>query len=199
MSTVLPIRNIPAAEQQAIVKALIERLNERISRRFAFQVEFTVIDIQNDCRRVRLGLALTLSDTQDAAATIVAQYTDFMEGAKQLWGELNEALEYITEGHTCTARYANARLTERLYGPVAEGHTLPQIACQLDCGQNTQEQAMLAIFEANRESFIDNNLHLIKRGSVLAIPDQAAIAEIPLQRANMQVMKHRRRFETRKV
>jgi FimV-like protein len=196
---VLPIHNVPTAEQQAITEALIERLTERIIRHFAFPVEFTVIDIQSDGIRIRFSLALTLNGTPEASATAVALYPEFKEGVKQLWDELHEAVEYRAEGRACSARYVAAHLTERLYGPVAEGHSLSQIVSQLDVGDITQEQAMLAIFEANRESFINNNLHLIKSGSVLAIPGQAAIAEIPVQRANMQVMKHRRRFETREV
>jgi FimV-like protein len=199
MGKVLPIRNAPTAEQHAIAGALAERLNQRIGRHFDFQVEFTVTDIQSGCIRVRFSLALTLSDAPGAATTTVVQYPSFKEGIKQLWDDPDEVVEYIAEGRACTARYVSARLTDQLFGPVTEDRALSQIVSQLDCGDTTQEQAMLAIFEANRESFSDNNLHLIKAGSILAIPGQAMIAEIPVQRANMQVMKHRRRFETRKV
>ena len=101
----------------------------------------------------------------------------------------------MAEGRACTARYAGAQLTDRLYGPVPEGHTLSQIASELNCGGVTAEQVMIAVFEANREQFIDDNLNLVKAGSVLAIPGQKQIAGISTQRANMQVMKHRRRFE----
>jgi FimV-like protein len=195
----LPISNAPTAGLQAIAEALAERLNERIGRHFDFQVEFTVIDIQSGCIRVKFSLKLTLPGSPDATATAIARYTDFKEGVEQLWSDHDGVVEYTVEGRACTARHTGARLTERLYGPVTEDTSLSQIVSQLDCGDSTQEQAMIAIFESNRENFIDNNLYLIKAGSVLAIPDQASIAEIPVQRANMQVMKHRRRFESAKT
>ena len=195
MGKVLPIRRAPANEQRAIAEALVGQMNERIVRRFDFQLEFRILEINDGCIRVKFSLALALSGALGATAAAVAQYPDFKEGAKALWDDANAVIEYMAEGRACTARYAGARLTERLYGPVPEGHTLSQIASELNCGGVTAEQVMIAVFEANREQFIDDNLNLVKAGGVLAIPGEQRIAEISVQRANMQVMKHRRRFE----
>lgn len=199
MGKVLPIRRAPAAEQRAIAQALIGQMNERIARRYDFRIDFDIIEIRDGCIRVKFSLVLTLSGALGATAAAVAQYPDFKQGAKELWDDANEAIEYMAEGRACTARYTGARFTDRLYGPVPEGHTLSQIAAELDCGGVTAEQVMIAVFEANREHFIDDNLNRLRAGRVLAIPGRSLIAEIPVQRANMQVMKHRRRFEAGKA
>ncbi len=199
MGNVLPIRRAPVTEQRAIAEALIEQMNERIERHFGFGIEFGILEIRDGCIRVKYSLRLTLTEVPDSATTALASYPDFKQAAKVLWDDSKEAIEYMAEGRACTARFTSAQLTdpERIYGPVPEGRSLQQIAAELDFGGATREQVMLALFEANREHFIDDNLNLIKTGCVLTIPDQEAIAGISVQRANMQVMKHQRRFEAR--
>ncbi len=196
MGKVLPIRRAPAAEQRAIAEALIEEMNARISRRFGFQLEFNVIEIRDGCIRVKYGLTLPLAGDPATSATAVARYPEFKAAIKALWDDA-ELIEYMAEGRACSARFTAAELTNRLYGPVPEGQSLPQIAAELDIRDATREQLMIALFNANPEQFIDDNLNLIRVGSVLAIPDEADISAISVQRANMQVMKHQRRFEAR--
>ncbi|MEJ2462079.1 MAG: FimV/HubP family polar landmark protein [Candidatus Thiodiazotropha sp.] len=194
MGKVLPIRRAPVTEQRAIAEALIEQMNARISRRFGFQLEFNVIEIRDGCIRVKFALALCADP--DTAATAVARYPEFKAAVKALWDDA-DLIEYMASGRACSARFTAEDLIDRLYGPVPEGHSLPQIAAELDSRDATREQLMIALFNANREQFIDDNLNLIRVGSILVIPDPAAISAISVQRANMQVMKHQRRFETR--
>ena len=61
------------------------------------------------------------------------------------------------------------------YGPVAAQQTLWNVASQVRSGDVTTQQMMLALFDANPESFIDGDIHHLKKGSVLRIPDYNTI------------------------
>ena len=61
------------------------------------------------------------------------------------------------------------------YGPVAAQQTLWNVASQVRSGDVTTQQMMLALFDANPESFIDGDIHNLKKGSVLRIPDYNTI------------------------
>lgn len=196
MGKVLPIRKAPVSEQRAIAETLIDRLNERIVHRFPFQIEFTIASIHDGCIRVKYHMAIKLTGETDAAAATVAQYPDYIQGARDLWDKANDIIEFMAEGRACTARYNGSKLTERLFGPVNEKMDLAQIVPKLNCVNCTREQVMVAIFEANPESFVDHNINRLKTGRVLAIPSSSAIAEIPVPRANMKVLKDMRRSST---
>jgi FimV-like protein len=198
MGKVLPIRKAPRNEQRAIAETLIERLRERITPRFPFQVEFSIDSIYDGCIRVKFDLAITQSDDWDTAVATVANYPDFKHNVRALWDDSCDIVEFMAEGRACTARYAGSQMTDRLYGPVPDEASLMQIASKLDLGGNTREQAMIAIFEANRDCFIDDNVNRLKSGSLLVMPDTSSIAGISSQRANMQIIKHMRRFKARK-
>lgn len=60
------------------------------------------------------------------------------------------------------------------YGPVREGETLSEIAAGMAVEGVPMHQLMSALFEANPEAFGDS-LHLLRAGSVLRVPDFAAI------------------------
>ena len=51
----------------------------------------------------------------------------------------------------------------------------------------TLEQTIVAIYQANRSAFIDNNPNLIRQGRTLSIPDAAAIAAVDAERAQRQL------------
>jgi FimV-like protein len=195
MGKILPVRSAPASEQHAIAETLVERLKERIALHYPLQIEFEILSIRTGCIRVKYGMMLKLAGDQQAAAATVANYPDFKQGTKQLWDQTNDVIEFMAEGRACTARFTKARLTEQLFGPVGENVELAQIVPKLNCGANTREQVMIAIFEANRESFLDDNVNLLKTDSVLKIPAETSISEIPVQRANMQILKHMRRLK----
>ena len=198
MGKVLPIRKAPQNEQRAIAETLIERLSERITPRFPFRVEFSIDSIHDGCIRVKFDLTITQSGDRDGGAATVASYPDFKHNAKMLWDDSSHIVEFMAEGRACTARYAGSQMMDRLHGPVPDGASLSQIASKLDWGGNTPEQAMIAIFEANRECFIDDNVNQLKSGSLLVIPDTPSIGGVSAQRANMQIIKHMRRFKARK-
>ncbi|HEY1058807.1 MAG TPA: FimV/HubP family polar landmark protein [Limnobacter sp.] len=58
---------------------------------------------------------------------------------------------------------------------VKKGETLSEIAQSLTGQGVTLNQAMAAIYEANREAFIANSVHLVKEGAQLRIPNKAAL------------------------
>lgn len=63
---------------------------------------------------------------------------------------------------------------------VAAGETLGEIARQLVGDGIRREQAIVALFRANPEAFIANNLNLVREGAVLRIPDRSEIAGLDL-------------------
>ena len=64
---------------------------------------------------------------------------------------------------------------EGSYGPVEAQQTLWSIANEVRTGDVTTQQMMLALFDANPDAFIDGNIHNIRKGSILRIPDQGTI------------------------
>ncbi|MCQ8895860.1 hypothetical protein NQT62_05330 [Limnobacter humi] len=58
---------------------------------------------------------------------------------------------------------------------VKKGETLSEIAQSLTGSGVTLNQAMAAIYEANRDAFIGNSVHLVKEGAQLRIPNKAAL------------------------
>ncbi|MDH5480573.1 MAG: LysM peptidoglycan-binding domain-containing protein, partial [Nitrosomonas sp.] len=73
------------------------------------------------------------------------------------------------------------------YGPVRRGDTLSDIARQIMPGGVNLNQMLVALYRANRDSFINNNLNLLKVGAVLRIPDSSEIKEIDRAEANAEV------------
>ncbi len=81
------------------------------------------------------------------------------------------------------------------YGPVLQGDTLSSIARQVRPEGVNVNQMLVALFRANREAFIANNMNLLRTGVVLRVPDieesgaisrQQADAEVRLQVSNWQ-------------
>ncbi|WP_243708169.1 FimV/HubP family polar landmark protein [Luteimonas arsenica] len=66
------------------------------------------------------------------------------------------------------------------YGPVQAGETLGTIAQRLVGDGVSREQAIVALFRANPQAFIGNNLNLVRQGAVLRIPDRGEIAGLDL-------------------
>ncbi len=62
------------------------------------------------------------------------------------------------------------------YGPVLAGQTLGGIAKQHDFPEFSTSQVMVSIFLANKESFINGNMNLLKKDTVLVIPTRREIA-----------------------
>ncbi|MCB1937090.1 MAG: hypothetical protein KDF59_14245 [Nitrosomonas sp.] len=82
------------------------------------------------------------------------------------------------------------RLTENrpnTYGPVLQGDTLSSIAMQVKPGNVNVNQMLVALFRANREAFIANNMNLLRTGVVLDIPEVEDLNTITQQEADAEV------------
>ncbi|MGV8940184.1 MAG: FimV/HubP family polar landmark protein [Lysobacter sp.] len=77
------------------------------------------------------------------------------------------------------------------YGAVKSGESLSTIAGKLGTRGNLN-QTMIALLQANPEAFIDGNIHLLKQGAVLRVPDAAAVSGIGAAQAMAQVREQTR-------
>ena len=67
------------------------------------------------------------------------------------------------------------------------GDTLAKFAREALPPGATLEQALVAFFRANPTAFDGKNIHRMKTGSVLRVPDHQAVAEIPVAEARREV------------
>ena len=121
----------------------------------------------------------------------------------------------IEKGHGSNASNASIRHDEKMpvaelmpptgkihaaYGPVKQGDTLGGIAKDIVLPSGASfNQMLVALHRANRDAFIDGNMHQLKAGPVLQIPDSNEIAAISPAEANQEVQVqtadwNRRRF-----
>jgi pilus assembly protein FimV len=93
------------------------------------------------------------------------------------------------------SRLSGNQSTDATYGPVLQGDTLSSIARQVKPEGVNVNQMLVALFRANREAFIADNMNLLRTGVVLKIPGieesstitrQQADAEVKLQVSNWQ-------------
>ncbi len=73
------------------------------------------------------------------------------------------------------------------YGPVLQGDTLSSIARQVKPEGVNVNQMLVALFRANREAFIANNMNLLRTGVVLKVPDIEELGTISRQQADAEV------------
>lgn len=86
---------------------------------------------------------------------------------------------------------SNTQPTTRL---VKSGDTLRQIATSVQPSGVTLAQVMLAIVQENVEAFDQKNIHRMKAGAVLTIPESSVILSIDAQKAIKQVQIQTRDF-----
>lgn len=84
----------------------------------------------------------------------------------------------------------------RVYGPVARGETLSEIAAALRHGGVTSAQLMTALFRTNPDAF-GNNINLLREGAVLEIPPREALLELTVEAATAEVASHARAWAER--
>ena len=77
---------------------------------------------------------------------------------------------------------------------VKKGDTLGGIARMTKPDGVTLNQMLIALFRANREAFIHDNINLVRAGRILTIPDRDAIAAIDPAEANKLVRTHAAEF-----
>ena len=77
---------------------------------------------------------------------------------------------------------------------VKQGDTLGKIAAENRPEGVTQQQMLVALFRANPDAFIDNNMNLVRAGRVLTIPDRAAVEAVAQSEANQIVLAQAQAF-----
>ncbi|AQS50683.1 hypothetical protein PAEH1_02410 [Paenalcaligenes hominis] len=78
---------------------------------------------------------------------------------------------------------------------VRSGQSLSRIARHYRSDEYSQHQFMAAVLEANPHAFIHGNLHLIRAGATLTIPDAQQIAAVSTQQASQLYQTHLQWFD----
>lgn len=73
------------------------------------------------------------------------------------------------------------------YGPVNRGDTLSSIAIQVLPTGVDLNQMLVALYRANREAFIANNMNLLKTGAILKVPEKKEITAIDSSTARAEI------------
>lgn len=77
--------------------------------------------------------------------------------------------------------------TKKSYGPVKRGDTLSSIARQVLPAGVDLNQMLVALYHANRDAFIADNMNLLKAGTVLKIPEKNEIASVDTATARAEI------------
>jgi pilus assembly protein FimV len=78
---------------------------------------------------------------------------------------------------------------------VKPGDTLASIAREHSRGRVTLDQMVVALYQANPDAFLDDNMNRLKTGRVLAIPDEVAALAADPSEARRVVQEHRASFD----
>jgi pilus assembly protein FimV len=77
------------------------------------------------------------------------------------------------------------------YGAVQQGETLSQIAERLGFAASL-DQTMIALLNANPDAFINGNIHLLRQGAVLRVPEEEQVRAVARAEAVAQVREQTR-------
>jgi pilus assembly protein FimV len=77
---------------------------------------------------------------------------------------------------------------------VVKGDTLSKIAREYQYSGVTFNQMMIAIYRANKEAFIRDNINLVRAGRILRVPDRDAVAAVNPEEARDTVLAHMASF-----
>lgn len=77
--------------------------------------------------------------------------------------------------------------TKKTYGPVNRGDTLSSIARQVLPAGVDLNQMLVALYRANRDAFIADNMNLLRAGVVLMIPEKSEISAIDTSTAKAEI------------
>ena len=137
-------------------------------------------------------IASTTATTSSAVdAAVVTKPSKLpKQGAKlsQVREATKVSKEYATE---TKASSSDIQPTTRL---VKSGDTLLQIAASVQPSGATPAQVMMAILQENSQAFEQKNIHRMKAGVILTIPEASAMLSIDTQQAMKQVQLQTREF-----
>ena len=95
-----------------------------------------------------------------------------------------------TAAPAATVRPANAQgqRSNGSYGPVGINQTLGEIAQQLRPDGASLHQTLVALWQANPDAFLQNNMNRLMAGSTLSIPDDQTVLALDPVQARRQVV-----------
>jgi len=88
----------------------------------------------------------------------------------------------------------SAAITPAVDYEVVKGDTLSKIAREHMHAGVTFNQMMIAIYRANQEAFIRDNINLVRAGRILRIPDRDTVATVDREEARDTVLAHMASF-----
>ena len=130
----------------------------------------------------------TLSVAETAASTKKSKLVKQAEQVKQA-----TQVSHVNKEDVALTKIepSNTQSTTRL---IKSGDTLHQIAVEVQPSGATLAQVMLAIVQENVEAFDQKNIHRMKAGAVLTIPESSFMLSIDAQQAMKQVQLQTRDF-----
>ncbi|SEO74291.1 pilus assembly protein FimV [Nitrosovibrio sp. Nv6] len=94
----------------------------------------------------------------------------------------------LSNRHEGTPASASVSKANTVYGPVKPGDTLAEIAKNITPPPGASfNQILVALHRANRNAFIGDNMHQLKAGPILRMPDKNEIGTISRAEANQEV------------
>ncbi len=73
---------------------------------------------------------------------------------------------------------------------VKKGEYLRKIAAESQYPDVSLDQMLVAIFRSNKEAFVNDNMHRLKAGKILDIPDRDAVAAVDVREARKTISVH---------
>ncbi len=73
---------------------------------------------------------------------------------------------------------------------VKKGEYLRKIAAEVQYAGVSLDQMLVAIFRSNKDAFINDNMHRLKAGKILDIPDRDAVAAVDVREARKTISVH---------
>ena len=132
------------------------------------------------------------STTPSAVATAAATKTSKLAKQTSQVKETAKATKLTKEDAALTkSESSDAQPNTRL---VKSGDTLRQIATSVQPSGTTLAQVMLAIVQENSQAFDQKNIHRMRAGAVLTIPESSVVRSIDAQQAMNQVQLQTRKF-----
>ncbi len=85
------------------------------------------------------------------------------------------------------SKNSSSNQTKKTYGPVNRGDTLSSIARQVLPAGVDLNQMLVALYRANRDAFIADNMNLLRTGVVLKIPERSEVTAIDTSMAKAEI------------
>lgn len=94
----------------------------------------------------------------------------------------------VTGGNPVTTESAFSKRIYTVYGPVKYGDTLAGIVKNIVSPFRVSfNQMLVAVHRANRDAFSGNNMHQLRTGPILRVPDNGEIGAITVEEADREV------------